>query len=99
MSFKEQGGSDAPAGDPARPDTGIGKDQNQSSITRAVRSRLAKARGEPRVSARMATPAAPVTGFLSFLPRRAPYDLQFLGRTLLHAGLVGLGAGLIGAGF
>ncbi len=29
----------------------------------------------------------------------APLDLRILGRTLLHAATVGLGAGLIGAGF
>jgi CIC family chloride channel protein len=34
-----------------------------------------------------------------FRSERAPLDLQILGRTLLHASLVGFGAGIIGAGF
>jgi CIC family chloride channel protein len=34
-----------------------------------------------------------------FRSERAPLDLQILGRTLLHAALVGLGAGAIGAAF
>jgi CIC family chloride channel protein len=35
----------------------------------------------------------------SLLPSAPPLDLRILGRTLLHAALVGLAAGLIGAGF
>jgi CIC family chloride channel protein len=39
-------------------------------------------------------------GFLApLLVAAAPLDLRILGRTLLHAALVGLGAGLIGAAF
>src|SRR5690348_6245504 len=39
-------------------------------------------------------------GFLApLLEAAAPIDLRILGRTLLHAAVVGLGAGIIGAGF
>lgn len=39
-------------------------------------------------------------GILSLLvPGAAPLDLQILGRTLFHAALVGVAAGLVGAGF
>ncbi len=39
-------------------------------------------------------------GLLGLLrPENAPLEMQILGRTLLHAALVGLGAGLIGAAF
>jgi CIC family chloride channel protein len=39
-------------------------------------------------------------GLLALLAlQEAPLELQLLGRTLLHAALVGLGAGLIGVGF
>ncbi len=75
---------------------GSGKDQNKSGILRAARSRLGGAGDEPT-----APPAGvrPPTGLLRFLVVGAPIELQLLGRVLLHAGLVGVGAGLIGAGF
>src|SRR5260370_26642705 len=35
----------------------------------------------------------------NLLPNAAPIDMRILGRTLLHAALVGIGAGLLGALF
>lgn len=50
-----------------------------------------------RRSARQDAALTRLRGLLTFAD--TPIDLQILGRTLLHACLVGLGAGLIGAGF
>jgi CIC family chloride channel protein len=38
-------------------------------------------------------------GLLALFAREAPLDLEILGRTLLHAAIVGVAAGLLGAGF
>lgn len=41
----------------------------------------------------------PMRGVLGWLRPAEPLELQILGRTLLHAALVGLGAGLVGVAF
>src|SRR5262249_56226652 len=78
---------------------GKGRDQNQTGVLRAVKERFDEGGERRRDGERPPPSKAPPAGLLRYLPLGAPFELQVLGRALLHASLVGIGAGLIGAGF
>src|SRR5437868_15059186 len=86
--------SDPPA-DPLTGDTPVtwGRGQRLRSILTAVR-RAGLLGGQRAWQIGRAFPLATALGMVA-----PPLDLRILSRTLIHTALVGLGAGLVGAGF